>query len=509
MKYKKILIFLITMTMLSSVIVGAVGINIKSANLNGNDADLPVWSIGDSWTYEVTIDGGLPEFGADNVQLSDFAFTVEQIQAEQYLLDFSSDISGRMDLSTSIFVTFIDTSIQGTAYVNKSTIALEQIQDLEIDGNIKINNLPGSIPFDATGHINITTFGADLPVKFPLNVDDNWFVDYSSLEISINHGISIPGIDIPDPFELNLYAQDHYASCIGWDIVNNAEYDALQIETVTDLGENGEWTHNVWYSPAVGNVVKVESRNMPLSWGGWGYYDIDIELKSTTYQASSNAPQTPDAPSGPTSVDVGNSAEYTTVTTDPDDDKVRYVFDWGDGESSVSDFEVSGEQITVSHTFMQKGTYEVKVKARDKYGATSSWSDPITVTVVNTAPTKPDTPDGPASGRIKTDHTYSTSATDSEGHRIRYHFDWGDGSSSWTDYIDSGEVVSETHQWRRSSSYEIKVQAVDEYGEESEWSDPLPISMPRTRNLISSRIIEILEMLLEKYPLVQQLITFF
>jgi hypothetical protein len=42
-----------------------------------------------------------------------------------------------------------------------------------------------------------------------------------------------------------------------------------------------------------------------------------------------------------------------------------------------------------------------------------------------------------------------------------------------------GEKVTASHLWQSTGSYTITVQAKDDHGLESTWSDPLPVSMPR------------------------------
>lgn len=108
-----------------------------------------------------------------------------------------------------------------------------------------------------------------------------------------------------------------------------------------------------------------------------------------------NAPQQPDGPTGGivfNRVVVGKSYTYTTVTTDPDGHDVAYMWDWGDdtvGEWSTT--WPSGVGVSESHTWIEAGTYEVKVKAKDdpngdgdiSDGLESAWSEPLTVTVRN------------------------------------------------------------------------------------------------------------------------------
>lgn len=499
MKYKLAFVLILAMAMLINAIVGAGGNQTGSLYLNENDADLPSWDKGDSWTYKVTIDGGLDEFGFRNIKLTNLKFTLDEIQEEKYKLDVTSDIIGSMDLTSSIYVTLIDTQLQGTAYVDISTLSLEKIDEIYIGGRIKVNNLPGSIPFGATGLFNITYGGEDLPINFPINIDDSWDVDIIIIEVSITHGIS--GLGIPDPIELSFFIEDHHANCIGWDVVKivDTNYDALKIDS--DLADQ----HDIWYSPAAGNVIKVVTRNMPASWGGWGYYDLDMELISTTYQAISNPPETPVAPYGPTTLDVGVSGDYSTASNDPDGDDIRYVFDWGDGTETTSDFIMSGRPVLASNSWNKKGDYEVKVKARDKYGQQSSWSEALAVSILNDAPDKPTTPNGPTNGKIKTTYTYTTVSNDPNGHKIKYNFDWGDGTNSWTELLTSGETASNSHTWTRSGSYEIKVQAVDEYGEESEWSDPLPASMP-TNTGVPDILVRIIQKLIDIFPILEPIL---
>ena len=104
----------------------------------------------------------------------------------------------------------------------------------------------------------------------------------------------------------------------------------------------------------------------------------------------------------------------------------------------------------------------------------------IKIVSPNCPPNQPSRPEGPTSGTIGMAYTYTTSATDPDGDQIYYKFSWGDGSySSWLGPYDSGDIVSASHSWSTKGNYEIRVKAKDIFGAESEWSDPLPISMPK------------------------------
>ena len=65
---------------------------------------------------------------------------------------------------------------------------------------------------------------------------------------------------------------------------------------------------------------------------------------------------------------------YTIVSTDPDNDNISYYIDWGDDKSTDWTTPTpSGQAITLSHTWQKKGTYTVKVKARDEHLMESDW----------------------------------------------------------------------------------------------------------------------------------------
>jgi hypothetical protein len=94
---------------------------------------------------------------------------------------------------------------------------------------------------------------------------------------------------------------------------------------------------------------------------------------------------------------------------------------------------------------------------------------------------------GPASGKSGEEYTYNAETIDIDGDQLFYLFDWGDGSfSDWIGPYDSGETATITYVWRAQGTYEIRVRAKDDHGVQSEWSDPLEISMPKDRLITSS-----------------------
>ena len=99
------------------------------------------------------------------------------------------------------------------------------------------------------------------------------------------------------------------------------------------------------------------------------------------------------------------------------------------------------------------------------------------ITKVSDKPNKPSKPDGPNLGAVGIEHTYTTSTTDPNGGYLKYCFDWGDNSFDWTEWIHSGNNASLNHKWEQPGEYEIKVKARDQYGLDSEWSEPLSVTI--------------------------------
>lgn len=62
-------------------------------------------------------------------------------------------------------------------------------------------------------------------------------------------------------------------------------------------------------------------------------------------------------------------------------------------------------------------------------------------------------------------------------------FDWGDGTdSNWIKTPTFGSIKA-THEYIEQRTYEIKVKAIDQFGAESYWSEPLVISMPKNKSI--------------------------
>jgi len=125
----------------------------------------------------------------------------------------------------------------------------------------------------------------------------------------------------------------------------------------------------------------------------------------------------------------------------------------------------------------------------------------------NDPPNKPSKPSGKINGKIDEEYIYTTSTTDPDGDDVFYLFDWGNGITSFIlGPYESGAECNASGIWFEEGSYEIKVRSIDEYGAESEWSDPLSISMPKNKPYINITFLNFLENHPHLFPLLRHLL---
>jgi PKD repeat protein len=112
----------------------------------------------------------------------------------------------------------------------------------------------------------------------------------------------------------------------------------------------------------------------------------DLTSKTSTdytwcwIQETNNPPDEPGI-QGPTNGKPGETYDYNFVTIDPDGTDISYFIDWGDETNTgwLGPYE-SGEIITKSHFWSEKGTYIIKAKAKDPYDAEGPWGE-LTITI--------------------------------------------------------------------------------------------------------------------------------
>jgi pyrrolidone-carboxylate peptidase len=218
-----------------------------------------------------------------------------------------------------------------------------------------------------------------------------WEIEY----IALNLGRWIP--DEKPPYQPTPCPPDDTVP------VNYCRYSTLPVEeiadavnTLTDIEAWVDWDGSpgaylcgyiaylgMWYQ-AIHNVT---GDPYPCRAAGFIHVSPDLSVKDCMEATNITLLETiehllainypPEIPTidGPINGTAGVEYEYTFKTTDPDQHKIYYCVDWGDGteEICVGPY-LSGEEVTLGHTWSEQGTYVIKAKARDIYGKESDWA---------------------------------------------------------------------------------------------------------------------------------------
>jgi len=332
-------------------------------------ADVPVWKNGDYWSYDMAIQFTALVVSGD-MKLNDLYFEVTYVGNEYYLLDFHGDVTGSLNIIDIIGGDIQNSVISGKARIRKSDLAFEEILNLRIEGEIERTLVTNSFSIDIGIKQNISPIISSY--DFPIEVGETWVVPLISIWTDIG-----ALIDLAIPIEFNdygpLYFDEHSFTCI-------------DIETVrVPAGRFNDSFHtkdsmskyNFWYSPTARNVIKVDYENVQFYYNESFFWDIDqiyMELKDTNYKPSNDPPIKPTI-TGTSSGNIKTYYTYKASAIDSEEDQIYYFFDWADGSNTgwIGPYQ-SGEQVSESHSWTLQGTYNIKVKAKDEWGAESDWA---------------------------------------------------------------------------------------------------------------------------------------
>lgn len=116
----------------------------------------------------------------------------------------------------------------------------------------------------------------------------------------------------------------------------------------------------------------------------WDNYNASTEGPIWYFKTRINTPPAnPKQPDGPSDGSVGVNYEFSTKTTDMDNDQVFYKWDWGDGNYSdwlgpyLQNTEAYG-----SYAWSDGGNFSVRVKAKDIVNSESNWSNATSIHIV-------------------------------------------------------------------------------------------------------------------------------
>lgn len=277
------------------------------------------------------------------------------------IVDVYGLILGQGNVSNSgtlATIYFNATSNIGTSYLNLINAGITNettyLSILTNNGNVSVNNIYYS-------HI--------LSNESPVNNSYNILIDTSFLSINVEDPEG-------DPFYWEITTFPFIGNNSG--ICNNSTITCnisnLAFKTTyawfvkcKDL-VSGQWTNNTYFFTTKSSVNKLP--------GNGGYIPPIFE------QGENNPPSKPLTPSGSVYVEKKVIYEYSSVSFDTDDDKIRYMFDWGDGTfSNWSDFLSSNTTVYMRHSWDFISNFKIMVIAQDENGINSTWSDPLEIIV--------------------------------------------------------------------------------------------------------------------------------
>ena len=233
--------------------------------------------------------------------------------------------------------------------------------------------------------------------------------------------------------------------------------------SVLDFLDVGSWTgvtNETGYVPLVvnsGNVI-IEGSSSPPNPPPPPppYYPPPGPL----VEEENHPPVQPMIVSGPKFVEMQVEYSYSSSTFDLDGDKVRFMFDWGDGSfSDWSDFVDSNTSVSMVHYWDEISVYTIRVIAQDSYGLNSSWSEGFDVTVSQLETGMPPVAVIIIPKNVCVNKTIIFDASDSydpDGVIVSFMWDFGDGCIAYG--------VNPSHVYKKPGSYRVTLIVTDNYG---------------------------------------------
>jgi PKD repeat protein len=235
---------------------------------------------------------------------------------------------------------------------------------------------------DSTVDIQISHHGTSGPwetiaSELPNNGCYQWLVDTSGSSTCRVKIIVTTSSSSVSAFSLSDF------TILGFSVDAHGPYQGTpgQVIQYTGSAENGVPPYEYQWDFGDGNSSS--QQNPTHSYAVNGNYTVvlsvtdatDITIQDRTWatiNGDNAAPSTPEI-TGKIQGKPHVMMNFTITSTDPDDDNLFYVVDWGDETNSSVGPYASGDIISVTHAWSTKGTYVVRCQARDIAGAESDW----------------------------------------------------------------------------------------------------------------------------------------
>ena len=255
----------------------------------------------------------------------------------------------------------LNITINGNGIVDKSP----DYENYTYGTNVTLNADPAAgWRFD---HWDGDLTGSDNPAT--INMTENkditvYFVKKKNSGDNTGGGFSDPFAAVPEPNIAPVAnAGGPYYGTPGEDILFNA---SLSYDTDGYI-ESWQWEF--------GDGANGEGLTIYYNYSTSGEYIVNLTVtdnegasdKNTTIAIIIKPNSPPSLPeiSGPIEGIVNIYYNFSFVFNDEDNDKIKYTIDWGDGNTSESDFIAAGQSFNVSHRWIKSGVYKVTVIGDD------------------------------------------------------------------------------------------------------------------------------------------------
>ena len=279
-----------------------------------------------------------------------------------------------------------------------------------------------------------------------------WTVDI------INYPPNIPSDPNPDDGETDVDLSPVLSVNVSdpdGDVLNVSFYDASDDSLIgfNDSIMSGHVASVVWIGLSYSSVY---------SWYAVAN-DSEFDNKSDIWSfTTKNQPMEPPLPNKDPEADASKSETFGLVgekinfdgslSDDSDGDIVNWTWDFDD--------ETFGYGETTTHIYSNIGTYNVTLTVTDDDSAEDEDTITVIISKTNIPPSKP-TLDGPTTGHKNISYEFSALSFDGDNDTIQYIFDWGDGETTTTVFLENGTTTFQTHNWTKYGEYLITVWAYD------------------------------------------------
>lgn len=290
------------------------------------------------------------QHGGRDVEVTDYDDDIfQQATAVAYTDEYM------VDASLCLFVYWIFDDPSNLEHMLTITTTLQYVECNEYGQLIDMTPVSTSVTLDAKsdGQLDGAVLSEGeytwLYVDCLYDTEDNYYVNIGSPQVGECIIVKMTPSFIDDNFDLYVYDP-------GGTQRGSGELGAGQTEEVqVQIDVSGLWRIRI--NPTDDN----------------GFYSLTIGF--------SHRPNTPSQPTGQSVWYTGVPTDYTTITTDPDGDNVRYQYDWGDTTTTTTGWCSSGTYMWANHTWNSLGTYYIRVRAQDSAGLWSNWSPATILTI--------------------------------------------------------------------------------------------------------------------------------